>query len=143
MKKVVKVGFTGTRKGMSEHQKMMLISKLSEIMLFYGAADVQIEFHHGCCVGADVEADGIARNHNCKMFLHPSNDIKTRVHCEEPGDVVYKTKPPLVRDQDIVDAVDFLIAAPRSDNRIQRSGTWTTVRYFEKKLGVPPTILKR
>jgi hypothetical protein len=48
------------------------------------------------------------------------------------GDVLYKPKPPLARDRDIVNAVEFLIAAPKSDDQTLRSGTWTTIRYARK-----------
>ena len=39
----MKVGFTGTRLGMSQNQKEQFVLKLSEL-------DVH-EFHHGDCVG--------------------------------------------------------------------------------------------
>ena len=37
--------------------------------------------------------------------------------------------PPLVRNRNIVRAVDIMIAAPATDKEELRSGTWATVRY--------------
>jgi hypothetical protein len=129
------IGFTGTRKGMSLNQKIGLIDILSEFGEF--------NFHHGACIGADIEADLIARNCYAKqIFIYPSNNLKTRVHCEEPGDIVYKEKSPLIRDQDIVNSVSILIAAPKSNIEIIRSGTWTTIRYARKK-NIEVVILER
>ena len=133
----IDVGFTGTRNGMSKNQKEGLVAAfLGYIILGY-----KIEFHHGACVGADVEADHIARKIGCHMNIHPSNH-RTRVHCEETGDTVFPAKPPLVRDKDIVNVVKVLIAAPKSNKEELRSGTWTTVRYARKK-GIEIVILKR
>lgn len=75
------------------------------------------------------------------MYLHPSNYSSTTVDCFEPGDILYSAKPPLVRDQDIVNAVDILVAAPLTDHEIIRSGTWTTVRYARRK-GIPEENIK-
>ena len=131
----IHVGFTGTRKGMSVNQKCCLVDILSGLTGFRagrGLNNYVVHFHHGACEGADVEADLIARNHGCKMYIHPSNH-KTRVYCEEPGDAVYPLFPPLVRDRKIVDVVEILIAAPLTDTEVRRSGTWTTVRYARKQ----------
>ena len=125
----IHIGFTGTRKGMSKSQKMRLSELLTEIK----SKNYSINFHHGACKGADSEADLIARNFGCKMYIHPSNDRNTRIHCEESGDIVFNPKPPLVRDQDIVNVIEMLIAAPFTDKEIMRSGTWTTVRYARKR----------
>jgi hypothetical protein len=136
---ILELGFTGTRIGMSENQKSQLIVILKTIM---SMDFLSVHFHHGACIGADIEADQIARNLGCKIHIHPSTDSNTRVFCEELGDITYEPKPPLVRDKDIA-LCDILIAAPKSDNRIIRSGTWATVRYYEKLHGKEAIILKR
>jgi hypothetical protein len=135
--KIIRVGFTGTRKGMTLRQKEVFAAKLSYLLFGYD----EIEFHHGACMGADVEADNIARNYGCKIHIHPSNDPNTRVNCQEFGDTVYPAKPPLVRDQDIVDAVEVLIAAPKTECEVIRSGTWTTVRKGRRK-GITVEVMK-
>ena len=138
MKTIKHVGFTGTRKGMSWLQEIRLV----EIPSGLKTENCDIYFHHGSCIGADCQADNIARNFECKMYIHPSNDSKTRIHCVELGDTVYSPKPHLVRDRDIVNAVSLLIGAPKGDKEELRSGTWTTVRYARKR-GIDIIMLKR
>jgi hypothetical protein len=126
MTRIIHLGFTGTRIGMSLKQKERLI----EVFENWIKCPVEIHWHHGACEGADIESDVIARNHGCIMHIHPSNHKLTRIHCEEPGDTVYREKPPLVRDHDIVEAIEVLYAAPKDEKKeVQRSGTWATVRY--------------
>lgn len=124
---IIDIGFTGTRKGMSLAQKDQLVN-----ILRYYCSIRKVNFRHGACCGADIEADQIARNLGCKMFIQPSNHVKTRVHCEEPDDIVFPEKPPLIRDKDIVWNCMTLLAAPKSNKEELRSGTWTTVRYARK-----------
>jgi hypothetical protein len=49
----MKIGFTGTRKGMSQHQKEQFVLKMFELD--------PSEFRHGDCEGADAEAHDIIR----------------------------------------------------------------------------------
>jgi len=100
------------------------------------------ELHHGDCVGADVEADSIARELELDVVVHPPSDSRLRAFCARPGDVVWQPAPYLERNRDIVDSTDRLVAAPRSDEEELRSGTWATVRYA-RKVGRPATVLAR
>jgi hypothetical protein len=139
MNKVVVV-FTGTRKGMSLNQKL----ELCQVLDRWHNSSYEIEWHHGCCEGADVEFDGIVRKYNKYGHLHPSTYKKTRVDCFEANDKtfecdeLYQPLPPLMRDMEMVKHLKsypgkkVLIAAPKSDTRVIRSGTLTTVRYAEK-----------
>lgn len=116
------VGFTGTQVGMSIDQKKRLGELLAEI----GA----VEFHHGDCIGADAEADWIARvPHRCHIVIHPPTDSSKRAFTARPGDMVHQPRPYLVRNHQIVLSSGLLIAAPRTDREELRSGTWATVRY--------------
>jgi len=123
---------------MTERQK----KELSLYCRLWQNSGKTIEWHHGCCIGADVEFDNIVRNYERYGHLHPSNNTKTFVDCFENGDILYPEKPPLVRDRDIVNAVEILIAAPYQEKEIIHSGTWTTVRYAKQK-GIEIIILKR
>lgn len=120
------VGFTGTRRGMSEKQKTHLSNSFRRMK----AAGHEIEFHHGDCIGADSEGDQIARAWGAAIRIHPPTDTKYQAFCYLPGDVQYPRKPYIMRDHDIVDACMILFAGPK-DHRVEehRSGTWTTVRY--------------
>lgn len=121
-----KVGFTGTRKGMTPQQKDTLRTLLLPTD----------RFHHGDCVGADAEAHEIAREVGCSpIVVHPSYIDRWRAHCK--GDLVHEPKPPLTRNHIIVYLTDLLIAAPATKHESLRSGTWATIRYARKgKKGV-------
>jgi len=120
---MIHIGFTGTRRGMTEAQRVR-VYELLWYKTYYA--------HHGDCVGADAEFDAIVKG--CAglrgIFYHPSNAL-TRAHCvpRYPHDVVYAAKPPLERDRDIVAQSDVMIATPKETSMVLRSGTWTTVRY--------------
>ena len=130
----MKVGFTGTREGMSQHQKEQFVIELYEI--------APTEFHHGDCVGADAEAHDIVRTFfpEVKIVGHLplSNSQRAFKECDE-----YKSPLPyLERDRVIVDTADFMFGAPKSDKELVRSGTWATIRY-SRKLTKPLKVLKR
>ena len=116
------IGFTGTRKGMSEAQRAQLHAVID--WLWIGRRDDR-EFRHGAAIGADLQAVDIAsRWANAAIVAHPANG------------------QPLARNRAIVAASDILIAAPESDTEQLRSGTWATVRYARRK-GIPIVMLSR
>jgi len=120
------IGFTGTQKGMTQHQKEQFVLKMQEL--------IPVEFHHGDCVGADEEAHNIIREffpNGVIIYVHPPIAISKQANmC---GDIHYAAESYLKRDKVIVDSTDCLIAAPRSNTEILRSGTWATIRYARKK----------
>ena len=123
----MKVGFTGTRKGMTILQKKKLLAFLTKF------GNVIKEVHHGDCVGADAEFHEIVRQNfpTIKIVIHPPINPKFRAFCD--GDEERKPKDYLARNRDIVDETDILIACPAQKKEILRSGTWATVRYARKK----------
>lgn len=86
------------------------------------------ETHSGDCKGADSEfldaALLCAGNYPPITHGHPCDIEKWRAYRDY--DVLHPAKHPLVRNQDIVDASDELLAAPRTKQR-ERSGTWSTI----------------
>lgn len=128
----MKVGFTGTQIGMSERQKVALRAELAKAT----------EFHHGDCVGADAEADQIARELGTKIHIHPPINPSKRAFCYRLGDVIWPEDEYLARNHDIVNATRELIAAPKSDREELRSGTWATIRYASR-MGKVVRILSR
>jgi hypothetical protein len=104
---------------MSQNQKDQLDLLISDLVIE--------EFHHGDCKGADREAAIIVRANedHIRIVPHPA-----------------KKGFELQRDKEIVAAVDILIAAPRTDKEVLRSGTWATVRYARAK-GIPIVMLPR
>jgi hypothetical protein len=98
-------------------------------MLWLSRGTDRIEFtgaHHGECEGADLQFDDFVKTRfpHIKVVPHPANGN------------------PLKRDKEIVGIVDVLIAAPRTDKEVLRSGTWATVRYAREK-GIPVIMLSR
>lgn len=124
---LLEIGFTGTRRGMSFFQKKMFR------WIFAGlSATNVIIFHHGDAKGADAEADAIAREFGARIVIHPPSDPKYRAYCFQEGDLQFPEKPYGVRDKDIVNPADLLIATPQTWDEYLRSGTWMTVRYARK-----------
>ena len=117
----MKIGFTGTRRGLSPTQHNRLAEYLKS------CTPIE-EAHHGSCIGADEAFHHIiASNHpGTLLYIHPPRSR------EYIADLTGNYKhPPLgyiARNHNIVDATDLLVACP-SDVESVRSGTWATVRY--------------
>lgn len=89
--------------------------------------------HHGDCVGADAHMHEFARLFDMKIVVHPPNRNSLRAFCLlKDGDKIMSSKPYLIRNRDIVDQTQVLIAAPRTMTELLRSGTWSTVRYARR-----------
>lgn len=119
------VGITATQKGLTRKQRRAfrnLIRKLEPTCL-----------HHGDCIGGDVEGLQDARiiYPHITVVVHPPLSDAKRAFSHATTYV--EPRSYLVRNRDIVDAVDVLIALPSSRNERLRSGTWATVRYARKQ----------
>ena len=130
----MKIGFTGTREGMSQQQKEEFALLINQL----GAT----EFHHGDCAGADEDAHSIVREifPGVRIIVHPPSSSYLQAYCR--GDEHRAPATYLVRDRAIVESTEYLIGAPLSDTPAPKSGTWYTIRYAQK-LGRPHTILAR
>ncbi len=122
----MKVGFTGTQKGMTDRQ----LSKLDGMLRALSAPSPIEEFHHGDCIGADEQFHQ-AVNDPDRTIIHPPEDDKKRAWCHSRH--ILKPKPYLKRNHDIVDATDVVIATPRTSYGEIWSGTWATIRYAQSK----------
>lgn len=120
------IGFTGTREGMTTVQLEKLIKTVKWL------AKSATEAHHGCCIGADEQFHVIASLNGLKTHSHPSTLIGYTAKITN-ADIIHESKPPLDRNQDIVDASDILIATPKENYEVLRSGTWSTIRKAQKK----------
>ena len=124
---MIKIGFTGTQTGMTQHQKDMV----ELILTFHKYSGGISEVHHGDCVGADDEFNTIAGDkYLLKSIAHPSDIDSKRAWGRY--EVCLPTKTPLERNHNIVDAVDIMIATPKERLEVLRSGTWATIRYCRK-----------
>ncbi len=120
----MKVGFTGTRDGMSQHQKEQLVLLLASLGM--------TEFHHGDCVGADAQAHDIVREWFPDVVIHVRPPIIEFMRAFKTGDVMHAADDYISRDRAIVDSTDVLVGTPKDNNSVSRSGTWTTIRYAQK-----------
>lgn len=119
------VGFTGTRRGMTERQRVQVAAWLA---LAHRA-------HHGDCTGADEEFHELCRQAGVAVVLHPPLDARLRAFCKG-AEETRLTRPYLERDHDIVDECAWLIAAPFESYEprpARGQGTWSTVRYARQR----------
>ncbi len=127
------IGFTGTRKGMTENQ-------LSQFRHEYGQTKPKV-FVHGGADGADKEAHLEAIKLTKYIEVFPGSrdkEIYWRNHFS--GALVLSWQQPLLRNQSIVNRCDRLIACPAEYEEQLRSGTWSTIRYA-RKAGKSITII--
>lgn len=119
----MKIGFTGTQDGMTPVQK----KAVAEILALKRPA-VGV---HGDCVGADKDFHDLCVAFGIKVEIHPPDKDVKRAFCK--GAEVKPPLPYLVRNHNIVDSADYMIATPKTDYEELRSGTWATIRYARKK----------
>jgi hypothetical protein len=125
----MKIGFTGTRNGLTRPQWKALLELLTKI----DNHDPIEEAYHGAAVGADAEfvmaMMWMVIDKTSQIEAYPCNLAGYRdVMAIHHSHLKHPEKDPLERNKDIVNRCDLLIACPFGDE-IQRSGTWSTVRY--------------
>lgn len=136
----MKIGFTGTQKGMTDKQKASLVAIVYNNLKVLG--NPELEFHHGDCIGANEAAAllmvPIIEQLGGSLVTHPPTDDKKRAYvankCRSVINTIYPPKEYLARNEMIVYLTDFLIACPAQPTEVLRSGTWATWR-FATKLG--------
>jgi hypothetical protein len=121
----MKMGFTGTQKGMTPLQ----IKAVYLILWEYRPQEV----HHGDCIGADEEFHNLAKEVGMRVVIHPPIKDEKRAFCV--GDESRPEQHYLIRNHFIVDETEVLIATPKSNKEELRSGTWATIRYAFHKEG--------
>ena len=127
------VGFTGTKMGMRDIQATSLTHVLISLSMEH-LPHAHVRFHHGDCVGADVQAAHIAKTLGWYIVCHPPINPRHRGWFKY-NDSIHIPYEYIVRDRHIVDVSQVLIATPHTPYEIVRSGTWTTVRYARKRVG--------
>jgi len=130
----MKIGFTGTREGMTQHQKEQFVLKMYALN--------PTEFHHGDCVGADAEAHDIVAEFFPMVKIHVHPPFAKSQQAFKRGYMHYPPTPYLERDEEIVNMTEYLFGAPKSNIELKRSGTWYTIRYA-RRLNKPITVLER
>lgn len=88
---------------------------------------------HGGCVGADEDFHYLVREFRIPTDIFWSNLV--RKYADIPLDharVNFAPMPPLTRNKIMAALCDILIATPREDTEVLRSGTWATIRRARK-----------
>lgn len=125
-----RIGFTGNRQGLTEEQKIEIIKILDQYN--------NIIVSHGDCIGSDTDFHNICIEYkksnvgkNFEIHIYPPECDTLRAY--NLGDVIYKTKPYLERNKDIVINSEILIGCPIDKHCEEiRSGTWSTIRFARK-----------
>lgn len=122
----MKIGFTGTRRGMTQLQEREF-RRLITVM-------APTHFYHGGAIGSDVRAAMIVREIRrsyCQIECFPARKNYTPLQDEVVHPV---TLDPIARNPYIIAASEFLIATPYEEQEILRSGTWATIRLARNAL---------
>ena len=118
---MIKIGFTGTQRGMTKAQQRNVIECIMR------AKWGQDQFAHGDCIGADEDLHNLVRLAGLPITIYPPINESKRAFCH--GAFEMEPKDYLERNHDIVDASDVLWACPGGMEEELRSGTWATIRY--------------
>jgi hypothetical protein len=128
----MKLGITGTRTGCNEYQTERLKEILQNAWLrrsVYG--NTRPEFHHGDCIGVDVEAARIAKTIGYWVVCHPP--IETSLRAYHDSDEIREPLTYFARNRKIVDECDTgLIVVPWQTSPQKSGGTWYTHDYALK-----------
>lgn len=119
----MKMGFTGTRAGMTEAQQKAFSELLAKLR--------PDSFHHGDCIGADAQAATIALGVST-VVCHPGPDDNFRAFTEATGGT-RAPKRHFARNRDIVDETDVLVVCPKEMEWQANDGTWYTHDYALKR----------
>ena len=107
----MKVGVTGTRKGITTQQTQKFLEIMNQMN--------PTEFHHGGCKGADLELAQITEEmFGAKIVLHLP--------------LITESKYYLKRNREIIERCNILLAFPSLKHEVIRSGTWYTIRYAKR-----------
>lgn len=122
----MKLGFTGTRDGMTEAQRATFTDLVKRLLPSH--------FGHGDCIGSDDQAATIVDEVVPDVYItcYPPIDDDLRAN-NTHHDEIRKPKTYFARNRDIVDENDAMVATPREMSHQSRGGTWYTVDYAKKK----------
>ena len=121
-----RVGFSGTRQGMTDAQKEAFSALIRELG--------PTEFHHGDAIGADAEAADAVNQllQRPKIICHPCYFNAQRAWTKF-NDEKRPVRDTHVRNRRIVAETDLLVGCPKSMKRLQSTGTWHTIGEAEGK----------
>jgi hypothetical protein len=109
---------------MTGHQKQV-VARFLQNSWIEGA-----EFHHGDCVGVDVEAAEIAKVLRYKVVCHPPD--KSDLRAFHKSDTVKLPMSYFARNRNIVNETEVLLVVPFQTTHQPTGGTWYTHDYAVK-----------
>src|SRR5438034_5874789 len=126
MSEIIRIGFTGTRDGMTAVQMRAVHDYLVYVRRVSDSEDIErYEFHHGDCIGSDAQGHVIATVLRYWTVAHPPLNTRFRAWCK--AGEIREPKDYLARDWDIAQETGELIATPKDFSpRPRPGGTWTT-----------------
>ena len=122
------VGVSGTRHGLTSNQRMAAYQILRAWKDRHGGS---VRLHHGCCVGADEEIHKEAISLGFAVVGHPPvNTTFSALRRLQGFEHINLPRPYLVRNRNIVMAVNKILLLPRGNIFAPNSGggTWSTLR---------------
>ena len=126
----MKIGFSGTRHGMTQPQFRTILRLLQDWK--------PSEVHHGGCVGADIEFAKMCDKHVprphivCRPGMSARDGNSDLRATDDPSDQIFDTLTHFHRNRAIVDSCAVLIAAPFGFVHQASGGTWYTIDYARK-----------
>lgn len=121
---VVRIGFTGTRWGMSVEQKKAVADLVNELV----NRDERFEAHHGDCIGADSQFHDIVDVYPRRWIVgHPGPADDVGRQAGRLFDFRHGPLPHMRRNRAIVDISTVMIATPFEDEEQKHGGTWKTI----------------
>lgn len=119
------IGVTGTRDGMNKIQEEN-IKDILEKLIFEKEYTDRV-FHHGQCIGVDVQAVKILKQFGFTIISHPP--VKKDLLGISYNDLTYPPKSYFARNRNIVDECNILFVVPKENQRQSKGGTWYTHDY--------------
>jgi len=97
--------------------------------------------HHGQCIGADQDIHQLCFWLDVPIIIHPPTDDKLTfaAGASALASTWRLPAPYLERNKQMIQECDLLLAFPKEDAEVNRSGTWATIRYAKKER-IPVTV---
>ena len=122
-----KLGFTGTREGLTAGQALALKLKVQELASEHAGNIVAV---HGACVGADASFDEICAELSIPRKMRPGPVPKLRMGlARRLGSFVFEPEPFEVRNKKIAEEATHLLVCPKQMAEQRYGGTWQTYRF--------------
>lgn len=122
------IGFTGTRNGMTQQQRNLIITLIKVARM---KAKHLVVGLHGDCVGADADFDELCKKAGIETWSRPCNYPNMRAYTKSKQ--IAEVTNPMARNREIVKQCSVLLACPPTEEELEKGGTWKTIRMGRKR----------